>query len=179
MLWTFNHQLMGPQHLPFEAIQPPRWEHPDTANSSSIKYIGFRDGTPDLSWATWTLIWQPNQDGSSKARLIAMDTSGPGYGNWEEIVVFNGAPHSGPTPQGEVISEAIHRYAQARMDKYIGFQVWGNGREKSKIWESRLMTEWSTNAAYTMKSAFGMRYTSRNLNYRPAIWPPNFERSLP
>lgn len=174
MLWTFNHQLMGPQHPAFESIQPARWEHPDTANSSSIKYVGFRDGTPDLAWATWTLIWQPNDDGSSKARLVAMDTGGSGYGNWEEIVVFTGAANSGPTPQGEVISEAIYRYAQARMDKYIGFQVWGNNRGKSRIWESRLMIEWSTNASYTMSSAFGMRYSPKLLNHKPPNWPPKF-----
>lgn len=179
MLWTFNHQLLGPQHPPYKAVQPPRWEHPETANSSSIKYIGFRDGVPDLAWATWTLVWQPNQDGSSRARLIAMDTGGEGYGTWEEIVVFDGASNSGPTPQGEVISEAIYRYGQAGVDKYIGFQVYGNNRGQSLIWESRLMIEWATSPEYMAAAAAGRKYSPRLLNHRPPNWPPNFERLQP
>lgn len=168
MLLTINHQLMGPQHPGFNAAQPAQWQHPDTANSSSIKYFGFRDGTPNLAWAAWYLIWRPNQNGTSKARLIAMDTGGPGYGQWETIAVIDGPANSGPTPAGTTaLGDAWYRFALRRVDKYIGFQVIGDGVARSDLWESRLMIEYSITAGLMAKRMIGMKPTPKFLRHQP------------
>jgi hypothetical protein len=172
MLLTMNHQLMGPQHGGFTARQPASWQHPDTANSSSIKYFGFRDGVPDLAWAAWYLMWRPNPNGTSKARLIAMDTGGPGYGSWRELAVFTTGAGWGPTPQGVTIGEHWYAMAQKRIDQYVGFQVWGDGLSESQIWESRLMVEFSISATFLAKRMIGITPKTKFLNHKPRV---NFE----
>jgi hypothetical protein len=104
--------------------------------------VAFRGDPLPVSWSVWNIIWQPGRSGGSCARLIAMDTGGPGYGVWEEMDRVCGPANAGPIPQGSGITEKIRQYTLARQDKYIGFQVWGDGSRSHKIWEVKLQIDW-------------------------------------
>lgn len=137
-----SYQLFGPEHRGYIGQQGPSWQMPDTANSSSIKPFYFEMGMPSMRWATWVMIWQPGQNGTSKTRLIMMDTGGPGYGNWEELHVFEGPANRGPMVSGVDLTDKFQKLVDDKVSKYIGFQMWDDGTNPYTLWESRIETNW-------------------------------------
>jgi hypothetical protein len=131
-------QFMGPQHPGYIGKQGPSWQHPDTANSTSIKPFYFHGVWPSAWWIAWSLYWQPASNGTSKARLVTMDMDGPGYGNWRTLVEFAGPPNRGPMISGVGLTDVFNAMIAERRDQYIGFQMWDDGIVAYTLWESRL-----------------------------------------
>lgn len=136
------YDLMGTQHPGYYGQQGPSWQMPDTANSSCIRPFYFHGGMPDVWWAAWMLIWQPGQNGTSRSRLIAMDTGGPGYGQWETIAEFTGPANQGPIISGIDITGKLNEFVDRGVSKYIGFQMWDDGVNGYRLWESRVEVNW-------------------------------------
>lgn len=136
------YQLFGPEHRGYIGQQGPSWQMPDTANSSSIKPFYFHMGMPHPAWVTWTLIWQPGANGTSKTRLIMMDTGGPGYGNWEELAVFDGPPNRGPMISALDLTAKFQQLVLDKKSKYIGFQMMDDAVNPYTLWESRIEVVW-------------------------------------
>jgi hypothetical protein len=135
------HQLFGPQHPGYYGRQGPSWQHPETANSSSIKPFYFHGVWPPPWWCTWTVIWQPAANGTSKTRLVAMDVDGPGYGHWQTLVQFDGPPNMGPIVSAVDMTAVFANLIGNRVSKYIGMQMWDDGLVPYTLWEGRLETD--------------------------------------
>jgi len=158
------YDLMGSQHPGYTGRQGASWQMPDTANTSSIRPFYFHGVMPQIWWAAWTLIWRPGVNGTSKSRLIAMDTSGPGYGTWETLVEFNGPANQGPIVSGVDVTGKMNAFVAGRISKYIGFQMWDDGNAAYDLWESRLEVNWLLpEATQAMRAALAVRIERKPL----------------
>lgn len=143
-VWNSWCPIFGPVHPGLEA-HPGAWQFPDTANTSSTEDFIFADGWKPVRRAEFIIIWQPSNE-SQWARIIEMPMAiADGYGTWTEVCKIQGLRDAngwGPRSFRFDATAWLRQQRLNRINKYIGFQVCGDGAAIMLIWKVRLLIEY-------------------------------------